>query len=231
MDYKEILYTFKIDEKTVKYITLKLKTPYLELINESDCIMPEWARLSFHKCPNCKLDDSLEYCPVAKNMVPIIEEFKNYISHEKVYLTIFTLERIFEKIVTIQDGLSSLLGIIMTTSGCSHLDKLRPMVMTHLPFATGEETTYRVLSMYTLAQYYRKQKGLPCDEGLKGLVKIYKDIEKINSVFIERFRGAGNMSDAHLNALVKLSCFNFYILSSAQDTSIIDLEPIFHPYF
>lgn len=172
MDFKEIIYNFRISENITKNITLKLKFPELELISECPDKIPEWVKLDHCKCPNCKLHSDVEYCPVALNMLPVIEEFKNNISHEKVYLSIFTLERMFEKIVPIQDGLSSLLGVIMTTSGCTHLDKLRPMVMTHLPFATGEETTYRVLSMYRLAQFYRKKAGLSSDNGFEGLVRI-----------------------------------------------------------
>ncbi|MFW5782039.1 MAG: DUF6901 family protein [Candidatus Muiribacteriaceae bacterium] len=229
-NYKEISYIFSINGELTKKVNVRLSVPKLDYINPIECDIPEWAGLDYKRCEVCRLSEEAIYCPIAKNMVPIIREFGEYISYNSVDLTIKTKEREFHNKVTMQDGLSSLFGIIMTTSGCPTLDKLRPMVYTHLPFATGNETTYRVLSMYVLAQYYRKKEGLEADVDLSGLVELYKEIGKINSTFIERFRGHGNTSDAHLNALVRLSCFNFYIISTIEDDLITDLKDLFHMY-
>lgn len=58
-----------------------------------------------------------------------------------------TEERTYSKDTLLQQGLASLLGIVMTTSGCPVLEPLKPMVRFHLPFATLTETVYRMVSM------------------------------------------------------------------------------------
>ena len=163
-------------------------------------------------------------------MSAIVEDYRKILSFEKVELVIRTEERTFTKHVSMQDGLSSLMGIVMATSGCPVLDYLRPMVFTHLPFSTGEETAYRVLSMYALGQYYRQKAGLEPDWTLKKLLSIYDRISKINTAFIERFRNDGNSADAHLNAIVKLNCFSIYAVSSIEDEMFVDLSRLFAVY-
>ena len=74
----------------------------------------------------------------------IIHSFKDSISYEEVEVFITTKARTYMKRTTLQKGLSSLLGIYMVTSGCPTMEKLKPMVRYHLPFATEEETKYRV---------------------------------------------------------------------------------------
>ena len=60
----------------------------------------------------------------------------------------------------VQMGVSSLLGVIMTTSGCPIMAQLKPMVRFHLPFASLEETIFRMVSMHLVAQYLRHQDGV-----------------------------------------------------------------------
>ncbi len=65
------------------------------------------------------------------------------------------------------------MGIYMVTSGCPVMGKLKPMVKFHLPFASGEETSYRMVTMYLLAQFFKYKNGKEPDWDLKNLVKIY----------------------------------------------------------
>ena len=228
---KTIKYIFEINDECIKQVDLTLSFPDLSLIKDVGDSHPNWAKLSCHKCPCCNLDESSnKFCPVALNMVSVINEFNTYLSYKEVTLKIITDEREFKKAVLMQEGLSSLFGIIMTTSGCPILDKLRPMVFTHLPFATGEETAYRVMSMYVLAQYFVKKYGNEPDWELKGLIQLYKDIALLNEHFIKRFSDDEGASDAHLNAIVKLSCFSIYTISMIEENWVVDLEKIFHTY-
>ncbi len=66
------------------------------------------------------------------------------------------------------------------------MDKLRPMVFTHLPFSSLEETLFRAISMYLLAQYFRDQQGQPPDWKLENFTKIYEDIAQVNQSFTKR---------------------------------------------
>ncbi len=56
-------------------------------------------------------------------------------------------------------GIASLLGLRMATSGCPVLAKLRPMAAFHIPFATDEETLYRAVATYFIAQLLRQGAG------------------------------------------------------------------------
>ena len=83
------------------------------------------------------------------------------LSHEMVTVTVRTDERTFTKETMIQHGLSPLVGIIMTTGGCPIMEHLKPMVRFHLPFASLEETIFRMVSMYLMVQYYRAMTASP----------------------------------------------------------------------
>ncbi|MGM0608740.1 MAG: DUF6901 family protein [Candidatus Muiribacteriota bacterium] len=229
---KKIIYKFNIEKNKSKEVEIKLREPSLEYINDYNTNPPDWAKLNNKKCSVCGLDkNNSEYCPIARNIAPLIKEFSKYISYKEIKLEIITKERNIYKKIPMADGLSSLFGIIMTTSGCKPLNMLRPMVFTHLPFATSKETIIRVLSNYLLGQYFRKTEGLTPEWDLKGLLEIYKQISEINLSFINRLRGMGIENDAHLNALVKLDCFNFFITSTINDEQIVNLKEYFHPFF
>ena len=127
-----------------------------------------------------------------------------------------------------QSGLSSILGIIMVTSGCPTLDYLRPMVGTHLPFASIDESIYRAMSMYLLAQFTRAKNGLEPDWTLKGLSKIYAEIDNINISIVKRLRAATE-EDASLNAVVILDSFAKLVPMSING-SFGGMEDLFWPY-
>ncbi|PLX17537.1 MAG: hypothetical protein C0601_07200 [Candidatus Muiribacterium halophilum] len=229
--FKKILYCFDFPDGEKVNVELELDAEDMSLKKEIPDNIPEWTKLDFHKCSVCRKDSSkVEYCPVALNIADVIDKFSTLISHSRVRLEIFTHERAFIKEVPVQDGLSSLVGVIMATSDCSVLEMLRPMVLTHLPFATGEETAYRAMSMYMLGQYYRRSKGLDADLDMKGLKKIYERLSELNRCFIERFRFKGGQ-DAHLNAIVKLSCFGEYTVSSIEDNLFVDFTKLYKPYY
>jgi len=168
---------------------------------------PDWARLGNHQCPRCPLDAAAHpLCPVARNLAGIIHDFARRLSFEEGDIVISTGRRECRRRASLQAGVSSLIGIVMVTSGCPILDQLRPMVYTHLPFASSEETAWRVISMYLTAQHFRRRQGLAPDWDLAGLVRIYADVGLVNRHFVDRLRTVP-MEDASLNAVVKLDCF------------------------
>ena len=60
------------------------------------------------------------------------------------------------------------------------------MVRFHLPFATREETMYRVVAMYLMAQYFRQRNGLEPDWEMADLVHMYEDVTVVNKSFVDR---------------------------------------------
>jgi hypothetical protein len=188
---------------------------------------PDWTRLEFEQCPNCPLDPEVhEFCPVAVNMSSALMVFNDYLSYEMVSVTIETAERRYQKKVALQDAISSLIGIIMATSGCPVMDHLRPMVRTHLPFASRTESVYRVISMYLMAQYFRKERGMEPDWDLKHLVELYDEIGKVNHAFSNRMF-AQYEKDANINALVILKYVAELLTGTLQNNSLDNMESYF----
>ena len=224
-------YHLKFKNGEEKEFDVKLDSKTLDLICEPKEFYPIWTELSSNKCPNCPLIESQHsHCPVAKNVVDVIDFLKDIFSFEKVDMTISTARRNYFKNVPVQAAASSLIGIYMTTSGCPILDKLRPMVATHLPFASTKETIYRALSMYLLAQYILYKKGETPDWDMNHLSEIYEEINKVNGSFCKRLKQIDNIEDAALNAVVKLDCFAMSIGFALNEEMLSDLEPFFKAY-
>ena len=216
-------YSFRHLDGEVKELTLELDNETLSFINEENTQEP-WAKRENKKCPNCTLDQQEnEYCPVANNLSKVIEIFNNSNSAEKVEVTLRSEARNYTKETSVQSGLSSLIGIIMVSSGCPILDKLRPLVRYHLPMANLDETRFRVISMYLLAQYYRKENGLKPDWELSGLTKIYAEIGIANKFFCDRLATMEN-EDTSVNAVTILNCFANYIPFSLTEDLITNMD-------
>ena len=212
------IYLFKFADGTSKHFDLNLDTANLHLQGKRPDDLPLWAMLSYEKCEHCPLnEDEHTYCPIAANLAGVVEEFKNFLSHERVSVTVVCAERAYGKETTVQGGLSPMLGIIMTTSGCPIMEQLKPMVRFHLPFASLDETIFRGVAMYLLAQYFRQQGGKTATWSLEGLPPIYTSVGIVNRDFAKRMRAAAK-KDANVNALVNLDVFASMMQFAAEDT-------------
>ena len=188
----------------------------------------KWTNLEFCQCENCELKkDSSPQCPIAANLDHIIDKFSKRKSFEIVQVRVETEERTYEKKVALQQGLGSLIGIIMVTSGCPTMEILKPMVRFHLPFATIEETTFRAASFFMLAQYFRNRKNKKIDLELEALLKGYQEIQKVNIGITDRLRSTSEI-DAGTNAIVLLDIFAKTLPTSILD-GLMDIEYIFKP--
>ena len=223
-------YKFTLSDGNIKEFDVELDSETLSLTGKKKRSYPEWTRLPYHKCPNCPLSDAQNpQCPIAANLVDLVEFFKNSISHDEVDIEVTTEARRYVKRTSLQSGISSLIGIHMVTSGCPVMDKLRPMVRTHLPFATGEETMYRVLSMYLLAQYFLYKEGQRPDWDLKNLAEIYEEIHTVNKSFCQRLSGI-HIKDASLNAVAQLDNFADITSFSLEINRLDQIKRLFHAY-
>ena len=232
-DVNEVIslqYIFKFGSGLERKISLDLDEKTLDLIQTEKASYPKWTALRFSQCPICSLDEAHhEFCPIAINVVDLVDFFRDMISYQEIDLLIESRERGYIKHTTLQQGISSLFGIYMVTSGCPTMKKLKPMVRSHLPFATLRETQYRVLSMYLLAQYLLYRRGRKPDWQLKELVKIYDDIQIVNKHFFQRLTHI-KIKDATLNALVKLDIFAKNISFSIDRDVLDDMERLFSAY-
>jgi len=222
----KIVYAFKFSNGSTKRFDLTLDDRTLTLITEPRQSLPAWALLDFHQCVNCPLSKTVHtHCPIAANLSGIAQEFKDLASLERVGVSVIVQERTYFKATTIQHGLSPLLGIIMTTSGCPILEPLKPMVRFHLPFASLEETVFRMVSMFLVAQFMRHQEGKTAEWKLDGLAGIYAEVGKVNKEFAQRMHAAAR-SDANVNALVNLDVFATMVPRVAEDM-LKQLRPYF----
>lgn len=222
-------YSFGFKDGSLKTFPVRLDGETLSLISEANPSPPQWTELGENKCSHCPLDDaSHRHCPVALNLAVIAEAFNEHFAYEEVEVTVSTEERTYSKQTSIQEGLGSLLGVIMVTSGCPLMEHLKPMARFHLPFATLLETVFRMASMHFMAQYFLKQDGKPFDLKLDGLEEIYGEVSQVNRDFALRLANAAE-KDANANALVNLDCFAAMIPLVAEDT-LKEIMPYFSAY-
>ena len=189
---------------------------------------PPWTRLEVEQCANCPLSTAdTEYCPMAVRLVPLIDLFGKVRSYDEVEAKVDSDERTVTKRTSVQRVLRSLMGLLSASSECPHVDFLKPMAHFHLPFSTTEETIYRVVSSYLLAQYFLRQRGEPADPGLDGLKAHYHGLQQVNAGIAKRLAAIEDQeSDSSVNALVLLDVFA-QSLPDSIDAQLEDLLPVF----
>jgi hypothetical protein len=225
-----IEYQFEFEDGSHKSLQVRLRRPGLGILLDPEPSLPAWTRLSHHQCPNCPLDPAAHpNCPVAVSLGGVIEAFRDCFSTTHAEIIIRSHQREYRRRAPVQYGVSSLMGLYMVTSGCPILDKLRPMVHTHLPFATIDETIYRLTGMYLLAQYFVQQRGGTPDWKLRRLVALCEAIGHVNQAFSKRLLSI-SPQDASLNALASLDCFTLSAAFSIDRDELKELESLFEAY-
>ena len=223
-------YRFAFPNKTEKTFIVSLDNETLLLFPSHRESNPDWTKLSFNQCADCPLDEKTSpQCPAAVNIMDLVDFCSDLRSYDEVNLTVDANERQYVLKTSLQRGISSLLGIYMVSSGCPIMEKLKPMVRYHVPLGTLEETRYRAISMYLMAQYFRWKKGEEPDWGLEKLVDLYSKITKVNKSFHKRLINSTH-EDAGVNALVLLDCFAQFIPFSITKDMLGDIERLFDAY-
>lgn len=167
----------------------------------------EWAALDFHRCGHCPLDPvQSPSCPFARALSRFITRFDRHYSYENAVVEVETERRTVVAHGALQEGLSSLVGLIGATCGCPHLAFFRPMAHFHLPFASEEETLCRVFSLHLLGQVIQGGDDGATAASLAGLQASYEAASRVNSGMAERIRAAFS-KDAVVNGLIILDTF------------------------
>jgi hypothetical protein len=225
-----IRYYFTLPEGVREAFELQFDAQKIELSSDLPDVMPPWTTLDFHQCPHCPLKPTdHSHCPLAVNLVTIVERFEGLLSYKKIEVDVIMEERFITRDVSVQRGISSLMGLLMATSSCPHMVFLKPMARFHLPFANAEETVYRATSMYLVAQYFLHKEGHDADLDLTGLRDIYRNIEIVNIAVAKRLRAATE-TDSAVNAIIMLDIFTKAI-PVVIDDSLEEIRYLFTPYF
>ncbi|MEP4548094.1 MAG: hypothetical protein ABJ000_18075, partial [Saccharospirillum sp.] len=161
----------------------------------------------------------------AVDMQPIVEDFRSLPGFKKADIVVTTQERQYRKSTGLEEGLRSLMGLVMANSQCPILKNLKPMAFTHLPFATQEEFIFRAVGTYLLRQYYKSHDGQEGDWDLEGLVSLNRELQMVNQALWQRVHTACE-GDSNLKALL-----SFFTLSSSVsyslESQLLKLRPAF----
>jgi hypothetical protein len=193
--------------------------------------LPRWTELGFHQCGNCPLSAAdTPRCPMAVRLVPLVALFDKVRSYDDVTAQVESDERTVTKRTSVQKVLRSLMGLLSASSDCPHIEFLKPMAHYHLPFSSREETVYRVVSTYLLAQYFRRQQGKAADAGLEGLKAHYRELQQVNQGMAARLGAIRDeQGDSSVNALVLLDLFA-HSLPDSIDADLEELMPAFQDF-
>jgi len=184
-----------------------------------------WTKLDYNQCSNCPLQaSSHKYCPAALDIEEIARKFGDIISIEQANVWVYTKNRSFFKNCDVQETLKSLFGLIMASGSCPILSRLKPLSYFHLPFANLDETIHHLVGTYLIKQYliHREGKSDP-DWDLKGIGKLYGELETVNAHLMKRLQDASN-KDANSNAL-----YIFVTLTSLIVLDINNMLEVFDP--
>ena len=224
----EIRYQYSIAFDDAKTISFDIRLDHATLNNDLDLgPPPDWATRRAFGCvnPSCPLKPD-DPCPCARTIHHLLGVFGNVHSTQMVSITATTRQRVYAKRAAIQTAVGSIAGILMPTCGCPVLARFKPMARFHLPFASLEETEYRVFSMYALAQCFRGRQRLERDEGLGGLRQFYQEIQDVNRLAARKIC-ALQQNDATINGLVMLDAFALKVSMSIEADDLEHVEKLF----
>ena len=186
---------------------------------------PDWCRLDYKKCHNCPLNAKENpYCPLALRLIPFVE-MESCVSYDHVLCRVTIEGKTIEKQTTAQEAFSSLIGLVMATSGCPHTKFFKPMAWFHQPFASEYETIMRACSNFLLTKYFADEHKADKADLFTELERIYEEIHQINIQVSKRIQ-RDSQGDSTLNAIVLLDIFTAD-LAHALEEDLAGLQRIF----
>jgi hypothetical protein len=219
-----IRYRFILPDGSHERFDLFFDARDFRLLNPHPPQLPFWTELGCNQCENCPLKPAEHpHCPVAVQLVGVIERLERVVSYDQVRVDVRTAERLVSQETTAQQALSSLLGLIMAASGCPRTAFLRPMARFHLPLSSELETLYRSAAAYALSQLLHA--GQARDNTFEGLKAAYAQLHKVNRGMARRL-GAATRNDPARNAVVLLDAYTT-LLPEAIDQSLAEMRPLF----
>ncbi len=224
-----ITYIFRMGEDPPVVFDIRMDPRTLVLLDKPSGELPFWTRLGYQQCPHCQLKEAeFPFCPVAVNLVEVVNRFKAVSSYEEMDVEVLLPDRHVFEHTTAQRAISSMLGVLFPASGCPHTAFFRPMVRFHLPLATEADTIFRASGMYLLAQYFMKQQNLLREVSFDGLSRIYSNLNLLNMNMAERLRHA-DFTESSVNAIVLLDVFT-QTFPMAIESQLEEIRYLFAPY-
>jgi len=210
----EVKYNFEFDDD--KDLSYEIDVERSGMRNNVDKnSAPDWVLLAHCKCSNCPLSESdTPVCPAAFDIQDVIEDFQSKPASQKVNISVIASDRSYSKRTNVEEGLRSLMGLILATSKCPILSQLKPMAMHHMPFSSSNEFILRSVSVYLLQQYFEYREDRAPDWNLKGLISRNKQLQLVNQALWQRVH-LDNDNDSNLKTLL-----SFFSMSSSVSVSL-----------
>lgn len=189
-------------------------------ISQGDASSPAWTALEYSQCPNCPYAGS--HCPAALDVAPLVEALGAVVSHARMRVRVHSAERVIESEADVQTVLSALLGLLLASSGCPILNRLRGLARIHLPFQSLEETQFRLVGAWLLGRLGDAGQGGeagdagPLRPDFAELTRLMEAIGDVNYAFMQRLRAAAR-EDAGINALAMLAAGALNVQVSLDD--------------
>lgn len=209
----KIDYVFEFSDSTQLAYQVDVERP--QITDEwADENAEEWTKLEHCQCANCPLAKSEKYCPAALDIQRLVADFKSQPAFQKVDVRVSTPERNYSKHAGLEEGLRSLMGLVLATSKCPILSELKPMAQHHMPFASSDEFILRNVSIYLIQQHFEMRSGGEPDWAMKGLVDRNKRLQLVNQALWQRIHTVCE-GDSNLKALL-----SFFSMASSVSFSL-----------
>jgi hypothetical protein len=128
----------------------------------------------------------------------VLKQFSALASIDDVEVRVVHEQYEARKHTDTQTAASALMGLILATSACPILSRMRPLANTHQPFSTDTEMVYRLASMHLLECFLA---GRTPD--LREFSDFFAELDKLNAAFAVRIKRVTERG-ASVNALVVL---------------------------
>lgn len=187
---------------------------------------PDWTRLDVHACAHCPLSADEAFCPSALGIARFVGSFDSRFSYEKAVVEVETPLRVVLSKSRFQAGMASLLGLVCATSGCPATQFLRPLARFHMPFASEQETLFRIVSAHLLGIRARNVVQGGADRpGFDEMREKYATLRAVIGSLTDRLRPVVKRY-ASLNAAILLDSFAEIAPADAED-GVADWRVIF----
>jgi hypothetical protein len=142
-------------------------------------------------------------CPVAVNLAVPIEGMGGRRSGEPARVEISTAAGTFSVKGGVSTIFAPLFKLVMLTSGCPVLDRLRPLAASRLPMIWTRIGLGDLAGNYLVEQSRKERAGGPPDWRLELFAGFLKQVSRVAGALTERVREAGP-SDGPVNAALSV---------------------------
>ncbi len=228
MDSVNISYRISRAGKTDTF-DFKLDPDNFQLIASEPAEAPEWAALEYKQCSHCPLNsEEHPHCPVALQLVDLVDRFQGSSSIDEVEMEVITEERRVIQKTVLQHAIASMLEVIFPACGCPRTEHMRPLARFHLPLASEEENIFRVTGMYLLGQYFRNTSVQGGRLDFRGLIDLYAELGILNKAIASRIRHA-TRSDSVKNAITLLDMYSTLVPLLLED-ELVEMRDFFKAF-